>query len=284
VVERVFPAQNFLIGGGRIVPSPNQFYLTGEDQLRIVSANSVAGVTIKLQCRTANPQGDTVAQSFDHVPLATRMVRTQDYSIGEGSLLNVTAFIGSGASIIGQTFVMVQIIRGAGLAATVLGTVLAGYVTAKQAIGFPGSPIVASTEGNPAILTVTGTQPAAGVEITEVVPSGARWELLGLHSVLLASAVAGNRFTGLLFVAGSQAITMTTMNAGLAPSTSTEMAFGQGIQTASIAGAFAFVAPLPAGLILRAGQLFTTRTIGLQAGDQWNAPTYSVREWLEVNQ
>src|SRR5436853_135315 len=83
-------------------PSPSQFYLTGEDRLRIVSANSVAGVALKLQVRTASLRGDIQAQSFDHTPATDRSVLSQEFPIGEGSLLNATVFVGTGSPFIGQ--------------------------------------------------------------------------------------------------------------------------------------------------------------------------------------
>jgi hypothetical protein len=191
--EQVFVGQPSIFGGARLLPSPSQFFLTGEDKLRVVSANSLVGVSLKVQWRTATLAGDVVPSSQDHTPNSDRTVNRQDYELGSGSLLNVTVFASAGAPLSGQTFVIVQLVRGDGPAAIVLGTLLAGYVTAVQALGFPGSPIASSTDGHGAIRTIIGTSPAAGVECAEVVPTGARWELVSFVATIVTSATVITR-------------------------------------------------------------------------------------------
>src|SRR5204863_2582589 len=100
-----------------------------------------------------------IANSVDHVPNTDRSVKTSDHPLGVGQLLNLTVFASAGAPLIGQTYVKVQLIRGVGAAAIVLGTLLGGYVTAVHALGFPGSPIENSLTATPAIRYITGTNP-----------------------------------------------------------------------------------------------------------------------------
>src|SRR5205807_8987150 len=47
--EIVFQGAPPILGGARLLPSPSQFFLTGEDRLRVVSANSLVGVSLKVQ-------------------------------------------------------------------------------------------------------------------------------------------------------------------------------------------------------------------------------------------
>src|SRR6266851_8271361 len=98
---QVFPAVPAGFGGGRILPSPSEFYVTGEDNLRIVSSNTLAGVRVKLQARIADPRGTIVPESWDHVPASDRSVKSDIFSLGVGSLLNVTVFAATGAPLIG---------------------------------------------------------------------------------------------------------------------------------------------------------------------------------------
>lgn len=280
--ELVFPATLQIIGGGRILPSPNQFYVTGEDALRIVSANALTGVAIKLQCRTANVQGDTVPQSFDHVPATDRSVRTQDYAIGTGSLLNVTVFAAAATPQIGQTYVMVQLVRGLGSAAVVLGTLLAGYVTRTQALGFPGSPIVQSIEGGGAIRTIAGTVPQPGGPATETVPTGARWELYAVQTSLATAAGGATRTPFLQVSSASGALTYIPQGVGVAPSASHTFCWGVGLTSRDSVPINVSVAELVAGLKMLAAQGFSIVYINPQLGDQLERPVYTVREWLEV--
>src|SRR4051794_22422027 len=191
--EQVFVGQPPIFGGSRLLPSPSQFFLTGEDRLRVVSANSLTGVSLKVQWRAATLAGDVVPSSQDHTPNSDRTVKRQDYELGSGSLLNVTVFASAGAPLSGQTFVIVQLVRGDGAAAIVLGTLLAGYVTAVQALGFPGSPIMPSVAGEPCVRAITGTTPAPSATSFETVPTGARWEVMQYQFLLSTGVAVANR-------------------------------------------------------------------------------------------
>jgi hypothetical protein len=280
--EQVFVGQPQTFGGARLLPSPSQFFLTGEDRLRVVSANSLTGVSLKVQWRTATLAGDVVPSSQDHTPNSDRTVKRQDYELGSGSLLNVTVFASAGAPVIGQTYVLVQIVRGEGLAAIVLGTILAGYVTAVQALGFPGSPIVASTDGEPYVRHIVGTAPGAGLNIAETVPTGARWEVVTLYAPATWSAVAGNRTPYL--VMSSAGVNIGTFAAGGATPAAAVVActWGQTLGTGADNTNHQYQGSLPAHLTLIAGAVIQTAVFGLAAGDAWGNPQYTVREWLEV--
>jgi hypothetical protein len=281
VAERVFPARAFEIGGGQIVPSPNQFYLTGEDNLRVVSANAVVGVRIKIACRTANPQGATVAQGFDHVPASDRSRRTEDFSIGAGSLLNVTAYVSVGTPPMGLTYIIVQIVRGVGAAAVVLGTVLAGYITSSQALGFPGSPIQSSIEGDGAVRVITGTVPAMSVGAVEIVPTGARWELYSCVVNLVSDVSVQARwiYLGIWTAAGRVAISPQLKSQG--GSTTLSFYWGQGLVPRDVTILGLSISDFVRSLKLQAGDYFTIDWTGHGANDQLTAPIFTVREWLE---
>src|SRR4051812_32014952 len=108
--------------------------------------------------------------------------------------MNITAFASAGTPIIGQTFVRVQLIRGLSGATLPIATLLQGYVTSRQDLAYPGSPIRMSTEDAFPVRIITGTDPAAGVEIVETVPDGAVWELVSVTARLVTSAAAAVRF------------------------------------------------------------------------------------------
>jgi hypothetical protein len=281
VPERIYPAIPQIIGGGRILPSPSQFYVTGEDRLRVVTASSIVGAGVKIQWRMATLKGDTVPNSQDHTPNSDRSVKVQDFELGDGSLLNVTAFASAGAIRTGQLYVMIQLVRGRGLAAIVLGTILGGYVTTTQALGFPGSPIVGSLEGGGCPRTISGTDPAAGVEQLETVPTGARWELKAWFGRLVCSATVATRQPTLVLNYSTNNIQIGFPTSAAASQTQNWMA-AQGMPLSTKIGAASDLCGLPIGMQLIAGNSFGTSTTGLQVGDDWGAPVYNVNEWLEV--
>ena len=268
--------------GGRLVAAPYQFVTTGEESLRVVSANSLAGVRIKLQGLRLNDRGENHPFAYDHIPNSDRTIVTTDHPIGIGGLLHLTAFVSGASPLVGQTFVIVQVIRGAGAAAIVLGTLLQGYVTSTQGLGWPGSPIQSSIEGGGYIRQVTGTMPAAGANISETVPAGCRWELQVLNVLLTTSAAAGNR-TPFLFIDTPANVIAVSGQSGFVPASSTYyVQFATNEQCQALTAGGVLEAPIPSPFALTAGQRFRTVTVNLAAGDQYVAPYYVVREWLEV--
>jgi hypothetical protein len=280
--EQVFPGQPPVVFGGRLLPSPAQFYVTGEDRLRIVAVNSLAGVVIAVHARRADLQGRTVPDKWTHTPNSDRTVTRDDFDLGQGSLLNVTVFAGSGSPRIGQTFVIVQLVRGMGAAAIVLGTLLAGYITGTQARGFPGSPIEDSIGGGGVTRFIQGTTPAAGVDIAETVPTGARWELLSFRASLTTAAGGANRIPNLLMASPGFSYFIGPQSGNVGPSNLQNFVWAPGLNVDTLTSTSAAIGGAPIGVELLAGHTINTLTAGLQAGDQYAAPLYVVREHLEV--
>lgn len=270
------------IGGGRILPSPAQFYLTGEDQLRIVSACALTGVTIEIRARIADFEGETKAEKWTHIPFTNRSVRTEDFPLGTGSLLNVTAFASGATPRIGQAYVQIQLIRGFGTGALVLGTILGGYVTSTQAMGWPGSPIQHSLESGGYTRTINGSAPAAGVDINETVPTGAEWQLLMLQAQLTTAAGGTNRIPVLNLAPDGTQLSVSATPTTVAPSASGTFNWNIGMPLAVQVQPGINIGGLPTEIRMHAGGSFFIQTSALAAGDQWSAPRYLVREWLEV--
>lgn len=282
VVEQIIPATPQVIGGGRILPSPSQFFLTGEDRLRVYSSSSLAGVAVKVQWRSADPTGVIVPSSQTHTPNSDRTIKTEDYELGSGSLLNVTVFASAGAPRVGHTYVGVQLVRGRGAAAIVLGTLLGGCVTATQALGFPGSPILTSLDAGYLLRSISGTLPAAGAEFIETVPTGARWEVITVVTSLQASGVAATRGAKLVFAGGVNPIGLCPQILGVTAGQFVPLAWMVGMENDAGVGGLMGWQGIPAGMFLSGGDHFNSSTLNIQAGDQYNQPTYSVKEWLEV--
>jgi hypothetical protein len=280
--EQAYPALPVGAAGGRIIASPFQFTTNGDDNLRIVSQNSATGVTIAIQGRRLDDKGLIIPFAHVHTPNTDRSAKTQDYLFGAGALLNLTVFVSAGTPLVGQTFVKLQLIRGITGATVVLGTLLQGYVTPQLHLGWPGSPIVQSTDGPGCLRTILGSDPAAGQEISELVPTGARWELKAIGAGFTTDGTVAARRPGLVFNDG-------VANYGRIPSSLNQDAsefFGhtwtQGVALPIFAGVGYGYGPLPTGKYLLAAWRIKTITENLQAGDNWDNPRYLVEEWLEL--
>lgn len=267
---------------GRVTPASFPFYTTGEDNLRIVSFNAAGGVRLKLNARVVGNDQKASPQVWDHTPNTDRSAAMNDFALSGLTLLNLSVFASAGAPRIGQTFVIVQLIRGVGAAAIVLGTILQGYVTTTQAVAWPGSPIETSIEGGGVLRAITGTQPAAGGEIAETVPTGARWELLSFRAALTTNAAAGVRSPIVAFDNGTTNYSRAPNPGTTGPGSANDYYWAQGVNGAVLIDGQTRLGTLPASPLLLAGFLLKTSTQFMAAGDQWTAPILLVREWLEV--
>jgi hypothetical protein len=282
VAERIFPAQPLAFAGGRVIASPFQFVSTGEEFLRIVSANSLSGVRVAIQGRRLSDKGEIEPISRDHTPNTDRSIATQYYPLGIGSILNLVVFAAAGAPVIGQTYVMIQITRGQGAVAVLLGTLLAGYVTASQALGWPGSPLESSIAGGGYHRSIQGTLPGAGNNIIESVPTGARWQPLSIYAVHQTDANVANRFMSMQAGSGIDIYARVDTSTAQTASTNGIYDFSVGTQQIALAGQNTWTLPLMQDFILRAGEYFALVALNKQAGDAYQIINYKVREWLEV--
>lgn len=279
---RSFPAVGLPIGGGQILPGPASFYVTGEDRIRIVTRNNRPACRLKLQARLANLEGDTVAESWDHVPNEDVTTRTDDFELGTGQLLNVTVFTGSATGSLGLTYAIVQLVRGVGPAAIVMATLLGGYVTEVQGLGFPGSPIRSSLDGPGRLVNSGSIFHGVGAELSLQQPAGVRWEVVSLRTKLSTSAAAGNRRPRLRFDTGpGSPNTSISAPDQVGPSNALTVMWAQGFgwQAALFGETYA---PLPQNVQLSNTQTLYTSTIGFDVNDQYGDIGFTIREWLEV--
>jgi len=262
-----------------LVAAPGPF-VTGEDNLRVRAWGSAAGVTLTVTARTLSLDGELRPIVKDFAASADRTLTSQAVRLEKGWLTNVLVLATAGTPGLGRVFVVVDLIRGIDGGVTHVATLAAGYVSATQALAWPGAPIETSIAGAGAIRSITGTNPAAGVEIIETVPAGARWRLHSIAATLTTSATAANRVVNWAFDDGALTYYQATAAALQAASLVRQYvaaAAGGGGSTLDVT----IAAPLPLGRVLAAGHRILTLTTNLQAGDNWGAPQLLVEEWIE---
>jgi hypothetical protein len=256
-------------------------YVSDDAVLRLTVYNAAAGVTVRLSGRRLDALGRNVPFVDRLVPSTNRTASTFDKPLDEGWLIGVTASIAAGAPLDGQTYGVFSIGRGQGTAFEELDVLAAGTITAAKRIAFPGSPIVGPIDGPGALRSVSGTQPAAGAEVTETVPTGARWELLMIGLPLTTSATAANRIPAIIFDDGTNYLLQTVSVFQQAASLTVTHSFAQGFNFTGTVLSQIIGNALPANNRLPAGARFRSSTTNLQVGDQYGVPHYLVREWIE---
>jgi hypothetical protein len=280
--ERIIVPQPLPIGGGRSIAAPFQFITSGEDNLRITVVNAAAGVRVAVQGRRVDRDGRILPLAHTVAATSDRLAVTRIFPLGVGALLNLAVWAEAGAPVVGQTFVIVQVVRGLEGGTELLGTLMQGYVTSTQGLGWPGSPIVSSTEGEPFVRAIRGTAPAAATDLSETVPTGARWELLAIRFNIATSAVAGTRYVGLVANDGVIGPWLVVSQRVINPSEVRAYTWAQGLSYEVSDTIGHAQSGIPRGALLRAGSVIRSNVYNMQAGDQVFAPDLLVREWLEV--
>lgn len=283
MAERVFLGSPIPSAGGRVLVSPFQFLVTGEDNLRIDGWNTVTGCVLTVAWRFADLDG-TIRPYERTVPLtADRTKTTVNVPLGVGYLVNLAVYASGAAPRVGQTFVSVKLIRGFTGAMLVLGWLVQGYVTAEQALGWPGSAIQSSTTGEAVVRTILGTAPAAGAVILETVPTGARWELIMVYCQFTTTGAGAAREVVFSVPDAALFLTLVPNTATIPISVTVRLSFGPNLSALSDSTFVNRCTPFPQPLVLLAAQQFQISAFNLVAGDQFTAPQYQVREWLEVD-
>jgi len=138
-----------------------------------------------------------------------------------------------------------------------------------------------SVEGPGCIRAITGTDPAAGSEVCETVPTNARWRVISFRFALTTSATVADRHVQLVVDDGAGPILWGDFSPSTQPasSTLTYQASTGGVEHTDRAGVPRIA--LPDNLILPQGWRIRTVTSNLQSDDDFAAPALIVEEWIE---
>jgi hypothetical protein len=258
-----------------------QRYMRGDETLRITAFNAASGVRLRMSGRRFDPSGELSSFSDQLTPTTNRVATVFDKPLTEGWLLSVAVRMDAGAPLDGQCFVIVELGLGTGNQFVPLDVLASDTISAARRVAWPGSPLRGSLDGAGAIRSITGTTPGAGAEVSETVPTGARWELITFSATLTTAVAVANRFPTLSLDDGASIYFQDTVTTAQAASTVIRLIFAEGngfksgttnnIQNGSI----------PMGNRLAAGHRIKTATQAIQAADQYSAVQYVVREWIE---
>lgn len=139
------------------------------------------------------------------------------------------------------------------------------------------SPTINSLYGR--IRSITGTDPAAGAEISEVVPDRRRWRILAVRFSLTTDATAADRIVHLHLDDGTSIFADVCVTTAHAASITKVYNFSNYGST-QLAPTTCLYIPLPP-LPLMPGYRIKTITDNLQAGDDFTAPQLLVEEWID---
>lgn len=255
-------------------------YVTGEDHLRVTSFNAGGATVLAVEGRFVDLAGEVRPLAERHVPLTSRGAFSTLHTLAEGYLSHVMVRDTSDSIVIGQCFVVVELVRGRLGAVQPIACLLQGYVSSTMRLAWPGSSLTESAAGPGFIRNHVGANPAAGVEIVEAVPVNARWRILSFFATLVTDATVANRTV--TFIVDDGANTLWRIAASAAQTASQTRNY----EASASGGAgdlsdITFRMPVPFPLLLGAGFRVRTSTAGIVAGDDWASPVILVEEWIQ---
>lgn len=271
-------APNLVSFDPKLAVPEQPIYLQRNDYIGLFLLSNVTNCTVRFNYRFLTPEGEIKEGSLSIGPFTGTAFQTIE--IYEGWLLSFAAIISSAPVAGGWAFLQTTIARGLPTAGgqSTNGVFWQGYLFFGTGIGWPGPTPKDVTDGAGVLRSITGTTPAAGADINEVVPANRRWNLLALSANLATSAAVANRAAFAVIDDGANRFEVGPAFTVQAASLNFGYAFLNGpINAAPIGGNVPLALTLP--IPLKSGFRIKTSTNNLQAGDQWTAPQYLVQEW-----
>ncbi len=139
------------------------------------------------------------------------------------------------------------------------------------------TPTINSVHGR--IRSITGTDPAAGAEISETIPDRRRWKLQGLIFTLVTDSTIATRSISIVIDDGTTPLYQRPFLATQAASLTYIYSFYNWTDFETQIDSRVFI-PLPT-FTLSSGFRIRTTTTDLQAGDNFSAPQLLAEEWLD---
>jgi hypothetical protein len=262
--------------------APSPVYLTGEEAIRLTSIGNASGVTLTLAGRVLRPDNTRAPFVVQHTPNSNRTAATTTIALPEGWLLGLEVRVTGGTPASNAVWALIELVSGGGASLVALQALASDFVSLNAPLMWPSGLNVDPLDGAGCLRSITGATPGAGAEVSETVPTAARWELLALRLRLVTDANVANRTTQLTLDDGANLYFHSTPNNTAAASATHLIAWGAGMMTPFNAQVAVQLAALPTGNRLGPGHRIRTVTGNIQVGDQYSLLQYLVREWFDV--
>lgn len=257
---------------------PINAYVGKDDSLQIMVSCSQGPPLVIVVARTLMPDGTVKPNIWRFTPNLQRTGQYTQIPLPECFILSLSVQIlltGSGRSV----FIAAMLFRGGDLSSNAAQVLCEGYVSPNTPLSWP---VGFNTDnqncvGN--IRSITGTTPAAGANISETVPVGAKWRPIGLQFTLTCAVAVASRFMVITLDDGTN-VFASLVNSTALTASQVGTFFVLANNSSQAVANFFFNCGGFQGFLLNNGYRIRTAVIGLQAGDQLSAPQYLVEEWL----
>lgn len=265
----------------RIKPEGSVWIRDG-DSVRYEAFASVSSLVLEFTGYALNTRGDVVVFREILTPTSDRASTTLTVQYGECFLLGVACHVSSGNANRGQCYVRVRVQRSVGSVIMPLMPLIQHYVSDNYAPAFPYSPHEDSLDGPGMLRSITGSNPAAGVEISETVPTGARWKVWAITTSLTIGGVGANEESSLTFDDGTTVLAQYPSGVVQGANDTTTVSWSHAGTDLEPTVTGMLVQRSIAQLLLGAGYRIRTVTGNFAGTSNYAAPQLLVEEWLEA--
>lgn len=263
------------------VDPPSLVYVARDDRFRVtVTARTVGVFSVTVLIRLLLPNGEIIPNAYVITPEVALTPFVFDIDLAEGYLISLGVTCQTGSPTRGDLFCQVELQRNQSLQILQGLVLISGYISGRQNLSYPNTSPVNSFDGMGNHRMFQGTDPAAGAEIVETVPTGALWRLSSISFELQTDATVSTRTVRLRLGTAVIIVALIPANTSQTASLTIRYTFGDGL--AYITSLPVTAGPSVHGIMLPAGSTIETSTNNLQAGDNFTAPAIHVEEWLTV--
>jgi len=260
--------------------SPAALYIGPGEQLRISVNCSAPNSTVKISGRQLLTTGQIIPFEYMVSPTSDRAANNYQFALPEGYLLGLRLRTYAGFPT-GRVFVCAMLVKGELGVTSVLQQIASGYISEYRYLGWPPA-IIDPPRGGPGWLrTIVGTNPAAGAEISETVPTNAYWRVQSVYFQLTTDATATPRLPRLIIDDGTNVLATIEAPGTQAASLQWRYTWTTGTPHKAAANIHP-LACLPVPLWLGPGWRIRTLTYSLASGDQYYTVNLCVEEFIEV--
>lgn len=269
----------FATFGSQQLAPPSPLYVTVDDQIVAYTNSRQNGSAMLFRARVMETSGRITSVETRWTNQIGTELFGHPLTLIEGWILSATLEDATGTMEVGELYASLRIVRAYGVNNVTQQVLCSGYVTGSRPLSWPGSGLESTRDGKGYLRVVLGTNPAAGVQVQETVPSMAIWRLISMRVVYVTDATVANRNLNLTIDDGANVYFSLEHNTVATASATWLFTLAVGA-TDGYRSTFEMHNNLPDNLILPAGHRITINARNFTAGDDFAAPVMYVEEWL----
>jgi hypothetical protein len=238
-----------------------------------LNITSQARVGAKLTIRGFTKEGPFV---LSHTTVNTGVIQSEDFRLPDVPIM-ISVVDASSSFLTGENYIAVNLT----LNGDIISQLCSGSVSRAKNISFPVNQSTEHRPGGGNLRFIIGTNPAAGAEITQAVPTGAVWRIIAINATLVTNANVANRRVHLVLKNGANGIVHCFNDVDQTAGTTKIYTFAPYGDIVDREDNNKILVNLPMGILIDSDFTIVTETTNIQAGDDWGVNWFLIEEWFK---